>query len=110
MENGLLKNVTIEKNKACIIDMTVEELKAANFETVTGDVGVCAAFIGSAADVVDRNSNFVSLQKIIAPVDGTAITQSSLVKITLIPTFSQDAPKGWYELSDYIPTGMRLLM
>jgi len=107
MENGLLKNVTIEKNKACIMDMTAEELKAANFATVSGDVGVCAAFTGSAADVVDGNSNFVSLQKIIAPVDGTAITQSSLVKITLIPTFSQDAPKGWYELSDYIPTGMR---
>ena len=57
--------------------------------------------------MVDENSKFVSLQKIIAPVDGTSITQSSLVKITLIPTFSQDAPKGWYELSDYIPTGMR---
>lgn len=107
MENGSLKNVNIEKNKACIMDMTTTELKAANFNTVSGDVGVWAAFTGSAADVVDGNSNFVSLQKIVEPVEGTSITQSSLVKITLIPTFSQDAPKGWYELSDYIPTGMR---
>lgn len=107
MENGSLKNVNIEKNKACIMDMTAAELKAANFKTVSGDVGVCAAFIGSATDVVDGKSNFVSLQKIVEPVEGTSITQSSLVKITLIPTFSQDAPKGWYELSDYIPTGLR---
>jgi hypothetical protein len=107
MENGSLKTVIIEKNQACILDMTAEELKAAKFNPVSGDAGVCATFTGSAADVVDEDSNFVSLQKIIEPVDGTSITQSSLVKITLIPTFSEDAPKGWYELSEYIPSGMR---
>lgn len=106
-ENGSVKKVTIAKNKACILNMTAAELKEAKFNTVKGEVGVCAVFIGSAADVVDVDSNFVSLRKTVEPVDGTSITQSSLVKITLTPTFSEDAPKGWYELSDYIPSGMR---
>ena len=107
LENGVLKTISIENNHNTLLSMTVDELKVADIKAITGEVGVCATFIGRAADVVNHSANFVTLKKTIEPQSGDSVTQSSLVKITLAPTFSEDAPYGLYELSDYIPSGLR---
>ncbi|MCX7614432.1 MAG: Ig-like domain-containing protein [Clostridiales bacterium] len=107
MENGTRKTVSIEKNKVYMLSMTTDELKSADFKTVSGDLSVCASYSGGTSDVVNKNANFVSIKKSIEPVGANSIVQSGLVKITLTPVFSNDAPKGLYELSDYILSGMR---
>ncbi len=68
-----------------------------------------ASFIGSAGDVVSQNANFVTLKKEVVPRDNAAFSQSGMVKITLTPSFSPDAPKGAYELADRIPSGLRFV-
>ena len=107
LENGVLKTRAIDAKQNTLLSMTVDEMQASDFQAISGHVGVCATYTGSAAEVVDQQANFVTLKKTIKPLNGAGIRQASLVKITITPIFSEDAPYGLYELSDYIPSGLR---
>ncbi|MDP4110424.1 MAG: alpha-2-macroglobulin family protein, partial [Bacillota bacterium] len=50
-ENGKKKIVTLENNQAVMLSLTADELKSASFKTVSGNVGVCASFIGSPDEI-----------------------------------------------------------
>ncbi|MDP4110187.1 MAG: hypothetical protein Q8878_09205, partial [Bacillota bacterium] len=106
-ENGKKKIVTLENNQAVMLSLTADDLKSANFKTVSGNVGVCASFIGSPDEITESNAKYVTLKKTVEKVGGGKISQSDLVRITLTPAFDKDAPKGVYELSDWIPSGLR---
>jgi len=105
--NGELKTVTLEQSKPFTLTISTEALEKADFKPTSGDTAVLAAYTGSAADFVDPMSEEVILKKTYESMDGNPIAQSSLIKVTITTWFRDDAPKGWYELTDYIPSGAR---
>jgi len=105
--NGELRTVTLEQSKPFTLTISTESLEKADFKLISGDPTVLAAYTGSAADFVDPMSEEVVLKKTYESMDGKPIAQSSLIKVTITTRFSEDAPKGWYELTDYIPSGAR---
>jgi hypothetical protein len=105
--NGELRTVTLEQNKPFTLTISTEALEKVDFKLISGDPTVLAAYTGSAADFVDPMTEEVILRKTYESMDGKPIAQSSLIKVTIMTRFRENAPTGWYELTDYIPSGAR---
>jgi len=104
--DGKTETIQLEKNRPYMLVMTKEQIKASKFKVLSGKIGVAASYTGSVSDIADKMAELVSIDKTL-DTSSDKIKQSALVKITINPKFSEDAPKGWYEVSDYIPSGMR---
>ena len=68
-----------------------------------------ASYVGAAEAIVAESVIRANITKTLTPVSGNTIAQSDMVKVTIDIEYYDDAPDGTYTLTDYIPSGMRLV-
>ncbi|NMB96889.1 MAG: hypothetical protein GYA02_09825, partial [Clostridiaceae bacterium] len=107
--NGEQQDVVLEKNEIFKLILTHEDLQNIKFTNIEGDITFTASYTGSVKDYIEDINSMVALKRSYS-IDGTtksSFNQSDLVKITLHPEFSENAPDGYYEVTDILPAGMR---
>lgn len=107
--NGRKENVSLEKNKIYKLVLTPEALQSIKFTNITGDISVTSSYTGPVTDFAEDANKLVTIKRSYS-IDDIATSdfkQSSLVKITLKPEFAENAPDGYYEITDILPAGLR---
>ncbi len=107
--NGRRQDVILEKNEIFKLILTHEALKKIKFTNIQGDIAVTASYTGPVKDYIEDINSMVTLKRSYS-IDGitkSSFSQSDVVKITLYPEFSENAPDGYYEITDILPSGMR---
>jgi hypothetical protein len=107
--NGRKENVSLEKNDIYKLVLTPEALQSIKFTNITGDISVTSSYTGPVTDFAEDANKLVTIKRSYS-IDDIATSdfkQSSLVKITLKPEFAENAPDGYYEITDILPAGLR---
>lgn len=106
---GTTKEITLNKNDTFMMTLTKEKLAQLKFSKITGDIGVTSRFIGPVTNLLENPNNLVTLSREYR-VNGkitTTFNRSDLIQITLHPSFSENAPDGFYQITDILPAGLR---
>ncbi len=86
-----------------------EALAAANFEALSGELYAAVSYTGYAGEVEVAPASKVSIEKTYTTASGGNPKVGEQVRVDLRVTFTDDAPAGCYNLTDYIPSGMRFM-
>ncbi|MEM1484543.1 Ig-like domain-containing protein [Oscillospiraceae bacterium PP1C4] len=90
------------------ISMSYEAMQGANFKVLSGKVYAGVSYMDYASSTDIPENSKVKIEKIYTPVSGEMKTTQK-VKVELKVTFDKDAPSGCYNITDYIPSGMRYM-
>lgn len=107
--NGKKENIQLEKNKVHKLYITPDGMQNLRFSDVVGNISVTSSYIGGITDFSEDANKLVSVKRDYS-IDGVSrndFKQSSLIKVTLTPEFAENAPDGFYEVTDILPAGMR---
>ncbi|HHW49478.1 MAG TPA: hypothetical protein GXX14_12800, partial [Clostridiaceae bacterium] len=109
--DGEKKDVTLNKFEKFQLILTPEKLEKIKFYNVDGDIAVTSRFISPMKDLLPGSNQLIELSRaysVNANVT-TVFRQSDLIKITLSPKFSENAPDGYYEITDVLPSCLRFV-
>ena len=111
--DGVKKRIELEKGGYFRIVLTPDKLAAIKFSNITGNILTarsCTAPVSKAlrtpGDIVsiDRSYGIGGLKD-----DLTDFKRSDTVRVTLALKFSENAPDGYYEITDILPAGFRYI-
>ena len=96
------------KGYQCLL-LSREALAAAQFETVAGDLYAAVSYTGYAEEASAASASKVAIEKSYTTASGGSPKVGEQVRVDLRITFTDDAPAGCYNITDYIPSGMRFM-
>ncbi len=111
MLEGVSKDITLENSDTYTLLVTPGQLADISFQNISGAVGLVASYqepVNIAEEPVD---NQLSIQRSYS-VDGratAAFQEGDIIKVTITPTINTNAIDNSYQLTDYIPGGLKLL-
>lgn len=107
--DGSKKHVDLQKGSYYRLTLTPEKLAALMFTNVQGKVIVAASYVVPVSKHRLTGGSPVSVERTYSVGKGstTSFNRSDTVKITLTPGFSENAPDGYYEITDILPAGFR---
>lgn len=88
------------------LSMSAEALETAEFKLLSGKVYATVGYTDYAQTTQLSDQSKVRIEKSYIPVS-TKLETAGRVRVELKITFADDAPYGSYNISDYIPSGMR---
>lgn len=91
------------------MSLSYEALRDANFKVVSGEAYASVWYTTNALPVELNQNQKVTIQKTYTPITGDSPTVGGQVRVDLTVTFAKDAPEGCYQISDYIPSGLRFM-
>lgn len=86
-----------------------QALKEANFETISGHVYAAVSYLSDQEPVELLDTDKVTLEKTYTVVGGGALHSGGRVRVDLKMQFDESAPDGCYDLTDYLPAGLRYM-
>ncbi len=111
--DGVKKKVELQKGSSFRLTLTPEKLSAIRFSGITGKIRVASSYVTPISENMKNSSELVSISREYGagskkgPVK--AFDRSELVKVTLTINFGENAPDGYYEVTDILPAGLRYI-
>jgi len=106
MLNGEKITADFEDGQVQVLELNQDALAALDLQQVSGKIGLTAYYTAAPSELA-AVSDAVKITKSITPVSGKKLEPGATAKVTLHVEFSNDAPGGWYNVSDVIPSGFR---
>jgi uncharacterized protein YfaS (alpha-2-macroglobulin family) len=102
-------SMTLENGSVEKILLSPEELQSLVFANVSGTVGAVSVYDRPVTAL--QNSQYVSLKRkyLVNGHETTSVKENDLVDVVLTPTIGSDAPGDEYELTDLLPSGLKLV-
>ncbi|MCX8130500.1 MAG: Ig-like domain-containing protein [Clostridia bacterium] len=109
--DGTAKEVILEKQQTYQLTLTKDKLEEIKFSNISGDIAVTSSYTGPVKDLMAAPGNMIELKRSYSAdtSDKTEFSRSDLVKITIHPEFTENAPDGFYEITDVLPAGFRFV-
>jgi hypothetical protein len=107
MLDGSRKRATLEKGETLALRVSPEQLRALAPRAIEGQLGVTTLFLAPLDPHSITPDTDVSVSRRIEAVDGGAIEEGKLVRITIDWSVSPAALDGCYQVSDLLPSGLR---
>jgi uncharacterized protein YfaS (alpha-2-macroglobulin family) len=109
--DGKKETVTIKGAEQFSMILSAADLAKLSFTDVKGDLTVAASYYGKLEDAAYKTSDTYSVKRSYQVGNAVAseIKLSDVVNITLTPSFSANAPDGYYEITDCLPAGFRYI-
>jgi hypothetical protein len=105
--DGKRKQETLERGQTFALRLSPDQLRGLQAEAVEGLVGVSTLFLAPLAPDDVTPDPAVTVARRIEAVDGGAIEEGKLVRVTLDWDIGQSALDGCYQVSDLLPSGLR---
>jgi len=101
----------LEKAETFKVSLTKDELAQIKFSAITGDVSVVAKYEKGLAGIlgeVDKNLN-LDRKYFVGGKETNSFKETDLVEVRLYPQMGKAALSGHYQLTDLLPSGLRLV-
>lgn len=107
--DGVKKQVGLQKGSFYRLTLTPEQLSRLKFTDVQGKVVVAASYVSPVSEVMAKADSPVSLKRNYSTGGsaGSSFSRSDTIQVTLTPVFGENAPDGYYEITDILPAGFR---
>jgi len=107
--DGVKKQVGLQKGSFYRLTLTPEQLSRLKFADVQGKVVVAASYVSPVSEVMAKTDSPVSLKRNYSTGSsaGSSFSRSDTIQVTLTPVFGENAPDGYYEITDILPAGFR---
>lgn len=111
--DGVKKHVVLEKGSCFRLVLTPEKLSSIRFSDISGNIIAARSYTAPVSEIKKTEGDIVSISRSysIKGKEGPATTfeRSDTVKINLALSFSENAPDGYYEVTDILPAGFRYI-
>jgi len=107
--DGSRKQIDLKNGSCYRLILTPEKLSSIKFSDVKGKIVVSSSYVAPVSEVMASGDTLVSLSRAYS-IDKNVtniFNRSDTVRITLTPVFSENAPDGYYEITDILPSGLR---
>lgn len=108
MTDGQTKELTLPTEGFEALAFDAQGLHVANLKVVSGKVFAAVEYTDYPNGIDTAKNDLVKISKTYTPV-GERLSLASRVKVELEITFDPSAPAGCYNITDYIPSGMRFV-
>lgn len=100
---------TLKKDEVFKLELNAEELKTLRFENITGDIGLISFFNEKTTpeEMAKDNSLGLTRRYLISNRPTNSFNDGDLVKVELSSSFGGQALPGLYQVTDYLPSGLR---
>lgn len=109
--DGVKKQIELKKGSYFRLVLTPEKLASIKFSGITGRILAARSYTAPVSQVMKTKGDIVSIKRTyeVAGKKGsvTAFGRSDTIKVILTPQFSENAPDGYYEITDVLPAGLR---
>lgn len=109
--DGVKKQVGLNRGSSFRLILTPEKLSSIKFSNITGNIVAARSYTAPISEVMKTAGDIVSISRTFekAGTKGPADTfdRSDTVRVTLTLHFSENAPDGFYEVTDILPAGFR---
>lgn len=111
--DGVKKQVELQKGSSFRLTLTPEKLAAIRFSGITGNIQVASSYTVPISEHMKSKSDLIAISRSYSagskkgPI--TAFDRTDTVKVTLTVDFGENAPDGYYEVTDILPAGFRYL-
>lgn len=107
--DGVKKQVDLKEGSHYRLTLTSGQLAGLKFSNVQGKVTVAASYVTPVSEATSGADSPVSLSRTYSGGSGTgsSFSRSDTIRITLTPVFGENAPDGYYEITDILPAGFR---
>lgn len=105
--NGEKKGVSLGSLGQTALRFSYDDFRNISFQQEKGKVYACVSYTTDQL-LEQKGEELVSIRKVMTPVEGSNGV-GKVTRVELIINFEEDAPLGYYTLSDSIPSGMRLM-
>ncbi|HOQ06289.1 MAG TPA: Ig-like domain-containing protein [Clostridiales bacterium] len=109
--DGVKKTVELKKGSFFRLILTPEKLASIKFSNINGRIVAARSYTMPVSESMRSAGNLVSISRTYETPGkdgpGTAFDRSDTVKVTLTLRFGENAPDGYYEVTDVLPAGLR---
>jgi len=107
--DGAKKRIELKNGSCYSLVLTPDKLSSIRFSDVNGNVTLSMSYVAPVSELEASQDNLVSLSRSysVEETETNSFSRSDLIKITLTPSFSVNAPDGYYEITDILPSGLR---
>ena len=109
--DGVKKQVGLNRGSSFRLILTPEKLSSIKFSNITGNIVAARSYTAPISEVMKTAGDIVSITRTYekAGTKGSAASfdRSDTVRVTLTLHFSENAPDGYYEVTDILPAGFR---
>lgn len=107
--DGEAKNIELSGNEIYEVTLSPKSLRTMELSPLSGDITVTISHMAPIIQFSDDANKLVKIQRnyTLEGVTGFSFPQSSLIKVTLTPRFEENAPDGFYVITDILPAGIK---
>jgi hypothetical protein len=109
--DGVKRNVELQKGSSFRLILKPEKLAAIRFSNITGKIQVASSYTVPVSEHMKTDSGIVGVSRIYEHKNKSGAAsdykRSEIVKVTLKLDFDENAPDGYYEITDILPAGLR---
>jgi len=111
--DGVKKHVVLEKGSCFRLVLTPEKLNSITFSNISGNIIAARSYTAPVSETMRTPGDIVSVSRSYrtagneSPV--TAFKRSDTIRIELKLNLSENAPDGYYEITDILPAGFRYI-
>lgn len=108
--DGSKKQIDLKNGGYYRLTVTPEKLASLKFANVTGKIIAASSYVAPVSEIRSTDGSTISIQRKYE-ADGAKgaaeFDRSNTIKVTITPKFSENAPDGFYEITDILPAGFR---
>jgi len=109
--DGKEKNVSLNNDEQESLSLTPEQIKNIQFKNISGQVGLIVTYqvpMDVKAEKTDKN---LSIKRVysVAGNDTNTFSENDIVKITIMPQIAAKAIDNEYQVTDFLPAGLKIL-
>ncbi|NLK86926.1 MAG: hypothetical protein GX279_05480 [Clostridiaceae bacterium] len=109
--DGVKRHVELQRGSSFRLTLTPEKLAAVKFSNITGKIQAASSYTVPISEHMKNNSDIVGISRIYEhrniPGSATDFQRSETVKVTLTLDIDENAPDGYYEVTDILPAGLK---
>jgi len=108
--DGKRNEVTLKGGEVFSLALKPEQAQKISFEDIDPDIVMAASYPGKVEDLGKSDSNIALTRNYsLIPNAKGPIKQGQIVKVELVPKFTESSPEGFYEITDILPAGLRYI-
>ncbi len=93
-----------QEEPCAILEISEKTLASLDLQQIAGNLGISVYYVGGTADLSNQHDG-ITISKTLTPQSDCPV--GGIIRVDLQIHFDAEAPDGWYQLSDIIPSGCR---